>query len=71
LGREILILVAVGDCGTPETLPQLGGTDRFTISITSKESGLSYHLHLSEAEAERFATFLAERIEVNPFNSIR
>jgi hypothetical protein len=47
------------------------GTSRFTIGITSKESGLSYHLHLSEAEAERFATFLAERVEVNPFHSIR
>jgi hypothetical protein len=34
-------------------------------------TGLSYHLHLSEDEAERFATFLAERVEVKPFHSMR
>jgi hypothetical protein len=47
------------------------GTSRFTIGITSKESGLSYHLHLSEAEAERFATFLAERVEATAHPSVR
>jgi hypothetical protein len=47
------------------------GPSRFTIGITSKETGLSYHVHLSEDEAERFATFLAERVEIKPFHSMR
>jgi hypothetical protein len=47
------------------------GTSRFTIGITSTESGLSYHLHLTADDAERLATFLAERVEVKPFHSMR
>jgi hypothetical protein len=33
------------------------GHDRVS---TSSETGLTYHLHLTEAEAHRFAVFLAE-----------
>jgi hypothetical protein len=40
------------------------GTDRISIGISSRESGLGYHLHLSEAEAHRLAVFLAERSKV-------
>jgi hypothetical protein len=37
------------------------GTGRFSIGLSSGETGLTYHLHLSEAEAERFAAFVTER----------
>jgi hypothetical protein len=37
------------------------GHDRVSIGLTSHETGLTYHLHLSEAEAHRFAVFFAER----------
>jgi hypothetical protein len=40
------------------------GNDRISIGLTSHENGLSYHLHMSEAEAHRFAVFLAERSKV-------
>jgi hypothetical protein len=38
------------------------GTGRFSIGLTSRETGASYHLHLSEAEARRFADFVNERV---------
>ena len=37
------------------------GNDRVSIGLTSHETGLTYHLHMSEAEAHRLAVFLAER----------
>ena len=37
------------------------GTGRFSIGLTSGETGLTYHLDLSETEAERFAAFVTER----------
>jgi hypothetical protein len=40
------------------------GIDRISIGLTSHENGLTYHLHMSEAEAHRFAVFLAERNKV-------
>ena len=36
------------------------GTGRFTIGLTSAETGTTYHLHLSEAEALQFAAFVRE-----------
>jgi hypothetical protein len=37
---------------------------RFTIGLTSRENSVTtYHLHLSEDEARRFAAFIAERVE--------
>jgi hypothetical protein len=35
------------------------GTGRFTIGITNQE-GVTYHVHLSAAEAQRFVTFVDE-----------
>jgi hypothetical protein len=35
------------------------GTDRFTIGITSQE-GVTYHVYLTAAEAQRFVTFVDE-----------
>jgi hypothetical protein len=40
------------------------GHDRVSIGLTSYETGLTYHLHMTEAEAHRFAVFLAERSKV-------
>jgi hypothetical protein len=40
------------------------GHDRLSIGLTSNETGLTYHLHMSEAEAQRFAVFVAERSKV-------
>ena len=40
------------------------GSDRISIGLSSRESGLTYHLHMSEAEAHRFAVFLAEHSRV-------
>jgi hypothetical protein len=40
------------------------GPGRFTIGLTSRENSVTtYHLHLSEDEARRFAAFIAERVE--------
>jgi hypothetical protein len=36
-------------------------THRFSIGISSREGKVSYRLHLSEAEAQCFAAFVAER----------
>ena len=38
------------------------GTGRLSIGLTSKETGVTYHLHLSEAEAQQFAAFVSERV---------
>jgi hypothetical protein len=43
------------------------GHDRISIGLTSPETGLTYHLHISEAEAHRFAVFLAERSHVRAY----
>lgn len=40
------------------------GHDRVSIALSSRETGLTYQLHMSEAEAHRFAVFLAERSQV-------
>jgi hypothetical protein len=40
------------------------GRGRFTIGLTSREGKVTYHLHLSEIEAQRFAAFVAERNNV-------
>jgi hypothetical protein len=38
---------------------------RFTIALTSRENSFTtYHLHLSDDEARRFATFVAESVEL-------
>ena len=37
------------------------GPGRFSIGITGGESGATYHLHLTEDEAQRIAAFVAER----------
>ena len=47
------------------------GTGRFAITITSRETGASYHVHLSEAEAQRFAAFVAVHVELHQFESAR
>ena len=37
------------------------GTGRFTIGITNQEGvGVTYHVHLTAAEAQRFVTFVDE-----------
>jgi hypothetical protein len=42
------------------------GPGRFTIGLTSRENSVTtYHLHLSEDEARRFAAFIAERVELD------
>ena len=43
-------------------------TRRLSIGVTSAENGITYHVHLSEAEAKRFAAFVADRIELNPIS---
>jgi hypothetical protein len=40
------------------------GNESISIGSTSHENGLTYHLHMSEAEAHRLAVFLAERSKV-------
>ena len=35
------------------------GLDRFSIGITSREGKVTYHLHLSNVEAQLFAAFVA------------
>ena len=41
------------------------GTGRFTIGITGRE-GITYHVHLTAAEARRFVAYVDERVELNP-----
>ena len=36
------------------------GDGRFTIGITGRD-GITYHVHLTAAEAQRFVTFVEER----------
>ena len=44
---------------------------RISIGITCKVTGSSFHLHLSEVEAQRFPAFIAEHIEINALQSFR
>jgi hypothetical protein len=37
------------------------GNGRFAIGLTSKQSGVTYHLHLSADEARDFADFVLQR----------
>ena len=44
-----------------EGVPTFGaGSGRFTIGLTSRETGVTYHLHFSEDEARNFAAFVTE-----------
>lgn len=46
-----------------ESVPTLSrGKNRITIGLTSGESGLSYHLHLSDDEARQLVAFVTERV---------
>jgi hypothetical protein len=47
------------------------GDDRISISVSSQESDMRYHLHLSEDEAQRFAAFIAERVEIDRYETSR
>jgi|RhiMetdeSRZDD1v2_1073273.scaffolds.fasta_scaffold2008961_2 hypothetical protein len=47
------------------------GSNRFSIGVTSKGTGVSYHLHFTEAEAQRFAAFISERVELTRYQSMR
>jgi len=47
------------------------GSDRFSIALTSRETGIRYHLHLSESEAQRFAAFVADRVEIDDYETMR
>jgi len=55
-----------------DAVPTFGaGICRFSIGLTSNETGITYHVHLTEAEAQRFAVFVAERTEVQALQSMR
>ena len=47
------------------------GPGRISIGLTSKVTGTSFRLHLSEAEAQRLAAFIVDRIEINALQSLR
>ena len=47
------------------------GDGRFSIGLTSRENDTKYHFHLTEIEAQQFATFVAERVEINSFETMR
>jgi hypothetical protein len=47
------------------------GSGRFSIGITGRETDLRYHLHLSEDEAQRFAAYVAARVEIDRFDTVR
>ena len=47
------------------------GGGRFSIGLTSRESDTRYSLHLTEDEAQRFAAFIAERVELNRYETMR
>jgi hypothetical protein len=40
------------------------GSGRFSIGLTSKQIGVTYHLHLSADEAQKFADFVAAQRKV-------
>ena len=40
------------------------GTGRLSIGIANREGDVTYHLHLCEAEARRFAAVVTERSKV-------
>jgi hypothetical protein len=60
-------------CRRPgRSVPTFGArTGRFSIGITSRETGVTYHLHPTEAEAQQFAAFVAERVELTAHPSMR
>jgi len=47
------------------------GNGRFSVSISSEGSDTRYHLHLSETEAQQFAAFVAERVEIDRYETVR
>jgi hypothetical protein len=48
-----------------DAIPTFGaGLGRFSIGLSSGESGITYHLHLTEDEVRRFAAFVTERVEL-------
>ncbi|MET0481707.1 MAG: hypothetical protein ABWZ27_02190 [Aestuariivirgaceae bacterium] len=47
------------------------GNGWFSISVSSEDSDARYHLHLSEDEAQRFAAFIGERIEIDRYETMR
>ena len=47
------------------------GNGRFSIGLTSRETDTRYHLQLSEAEAQQFAAFIAERVEIDRYEAMR
>jgi hypothetical protein len=55
--------------GEPSFSADLG---RFTIGLTGRENVVTtYHLHVSEDEARRFAAFIAERVELDHVQLMR
>jgi hypothetical protein len=40
------------------------GANRFSIGLTSREGKVTYHVHLGEDEAQRFAAFVAEHTKI-------
>jgi hypothetical protein len=44
---------------------------RLSIGLTSKETGVTYHLHLSETEPQQFAAFVFGRVELIAHPSMR
>jgi hypothetical protein len=55
-----------------DAVPTFGaGTGRFSMGLTSKETGVTFHLHLTEAEAQQFAALVAERVELTAHPSMR
>jgi hypothetical protein len=55
-----------------DAIPTFGaGTGRFSIGLTSTETGVTYHRHLSETEAQQFAALVGERIELTAHPSMR
>jgi hypothetical protein len=45
------------------------GPGRLSIGLTSTATGTSYHVHLTDAEAQRFAMFVSERVRLTPSSS--
>jgi len=46
------------------------GDGRFSVSVSSQESDMRYHLHHSETEAQQFAAFLAEHVEIAGYQTM-
>jgi hypothetical protein len=43
-----------------------GPAPGFSIGLASRDSGITYHLHLSDDEARRFAAFVNDFVELEP-----